>query len=203
MTKHLHSRKSDTNPIYSRWEGMRQRCNNKNFPSYKYYGGRGISVCPEWANYKNFFEWASKNGFKPELELDRIDGNGNYEPSNCRWVESIVNKRNVSERKRNKKYNWGIVKSKNQRFSVRIWDKSSGKVLGYGSYDSEDLAIKARDYALSGGIQPKKIRPDKGIYEKSWGFLVHVVKNNRCYHVGTFKTKEEAIQKRDEFYDSL
>lgn len=81
--------------LYSTWSGMRQRCNNPKNSSYKNYGGRGVSVCKEWNDdFFAFEKWAKQNGAKEELQIDRIDVNGNYEPSNCRWVDAITQANN-------------------------------------------------------------------------------------------------------------
>lgn len=92
-----HNKKQDgvkKRPSYAIWTMMKQRCNNPKNKDYKHYGARGIKVCPRWNLYLNFYE---DMGEKPEgLTLDRIDNNGNYELSNCRWVtqkEQILNSR--------------------------------------------------------------------------------------------------------------
>lgn len=84
--------------LYGIWLGMKTRCYNGNAEAYEHYGGRGITVCEEWLHdYLNFKEWAMANGYAENLTIDREDVNGNYEPSNCRWVEweyQCNNKRN-------------------------------------------------------------------------------------------------------------
>lgn len=81
-------------PIHSRWLGARDRCVNHNNPYYYNYGGRGIKMCSEWDDFMLFYNWAINNGFSKNLELDRIDNNGNYEPNNCRFVTRIKNSNN-------------------------------------------------------------------------------------------------------------
>lgn len=73
--------------LYRIWWAMRERCKNKKRPNYKYYGEKGIMVCPEWdGDFRAFYDWSMANGYKDNLTIDRVNGNGNYEPSNCRWV---------------------------------------------------------------------------------------------------------------------
>lgn len=85
--------------LYKVWSGMRGRCNNPNHHSYKNYGGRGISICDEWSVFDKFKKWAMANGYDPEAPfgsctIDRIDVNGNYEPSNCRWISAVSQQSN-------------------------------------------------------------------------------------------------------------
>ena len=88
--------------VYKTWESMKSRCYNKNDNKYDKYGGRGIKVCDEWLGKngaKNFAEWAYANGFdenkhQKEQSIDRIDVNGNYEPSNCRFTNAKIQANN-------------------------------------------------------------------------------------------------------------
>lgn len=70
---------------YRIWVGMRSRCNNPNVPIYRWYGGRGIKVCQRWDSFANFWEDMAE-GYKDDLQIDRINSDGNYEPKNCRWA---------------------------------------------------------------------------------------------------------------------
>lgn len=80
--------------VYRIWDAMWQRCTNENNQHYRHYGGRGIAVCDEWSYYPNFHEWAMESGYQDGLEIDRVDNNGNYEPSNCRWETRKTQVRN-------------------------------------------------------------------------------------------------------------
>lgn len=83
--------------LYKVYQNMKQRCVNPNNQRYKFYGGKGIAVCKEWNDdYLKFKEWASDNGYKQGLSIDRIDINRDYEPSNCRWAEYKVQNNNRS-----------------------------------------------------------------------------------------------------------
>ena len=76
--------------LYRIWSAMKQRCTNPKSDSWSRYGGRGISVCADWAkDYVNFHTWAMASGYEDGLELDRIDPNGDYGPSNCRWLTRL------------------------------------------------------------------------------------------------------------------
>jgi hypothetical protein len=76
------------------WKCIKNRCMNRRVLGYQDYGGRGISLCNEWLDFRSFYEWSIANGYTNELQIDRRDTNGNYEPENCRWVTSKTNNRN-------------------------------------------------------------------------------------------------------------
>lgn len=82
-------------PVYDTYNGMMARCYNVKKGAYKHYGGRGIKVCEEWHDIHSFIEWCENNGFKPELQLDRINNEQDYSPDNCRFVTPTKNLRNT------------------------------------------------------------------------------------------------------------
>lgn len=113
--------KTRLNNVY---HGMKARCYNKNAPKYKNYGARGITICEEWKNdFKTFADWAVKNGYDEKAKrgtctIDRIDVNGNYEPSNCRWVSTKVNCNN--------KRNNHLITFENKTHTLSEWAKLLG-----------------------------------------------------------------------------
>ena len=99
LTKHDGSRTR----LYKVWTSMKHRCHNSADANFQHYGGRGISVCDEWRNsFKEFQDWALSNGYRQGLTIDRINNDGNYEPSNCRWT--TMSEQNRNQRPRRKSY---------------------------------------------------------------------------------------------------
>ena len=120
--------------LYPIWVSMKSRCYNENNNDYKYYGGRGITVCDEWKqNYKTFEAWALGAGYdkfapRGECTLDRIDNNGPYSPDNCRWVpmsEQGKNKREYTEN-REKSETIGKITIRGVEKSIPQWASETG-----------------------------------------------------------------------------
>jgi hypothetical protein len=87
--------------LFRIWCLMRRRCNRPGNSNYRYYGGRGVRVCNEWnEGFLPFYNWAISNGYEDSLSIDRIDNDGNYEPSNCRWATISEQRNNMSSNKR-------------------------------------------------------------------------------------------------------
>ncbi|MGE6612526.1 hypothetical protein ACQKFG_18590 [Peribacillus sp. NPDC076916] len=108
---------SDTR-LYDIWIAMKSRCENPKNTNYHHYGGREIKVCNEWREFENFMEWALNNGYTDELSIDRIDVNGDYEPSNCQWVTQKVQMNNT---RRTKKLTYDGV-----TMSLTMWAEEVG-----------------------------------------------------------------------------
>lgn len=80
--------------LYETWRGMIARCENQNRHDFHHYGGRGIAVCDDWHDMFKFVEWAEASGWSEGLTLDRINTNGPYAPTNCRWVTKLEQNQN-------------------------------------------------------------------------------------------------------------
>ena len=107
-----------TSILYKKWTSMKTRCFNKNNPTYKSYGGRGITICKEWLDFWTFREWAYEKGYKDGLSIERIDVNGNYCPENCCWIE-------VSEQANNKRRS-AFIEYGGKRQTASQWAKELG-----------------------------------------------------------------------------
>lgn len=143
-TKHGHY---DTR-IYRIWFDMKRRCQNKNRPRYNDYGGRGITVCPEWIDkkygFKNFYEWAINNGYSDKLSIDRINVNGNYEPGNCRWSDKYTQARNTRANK--------VIEYKGEKHSLAEWVDKLGLKYSRVKYRLN------RGYSVEQSFNNKKIK---------------------------------------------
>ena len=150
LTKHS----SCGSKVYNTWRAMTYRCSCKNGKNYKDYGGRGITVCKDWLNASNFIKWATSNGYCEGLQIDRINNDGNYEPSNCRFVnarDNVLNQR--------------LLKSSNTTgYTGVYWYKTYGKYvtkisvnkksnhLGYSNTKKEALK-KRNDFIIENNLE--------------------------------------------------
>lgn len=89
--------------LYMVWTSMRQRCKNPKNKEYKYYGGRGISVCEEWNDYAVFNEWAQSHGYREGLSIERVDIDRGYCPENCTWIPLSEQAKNTTRTMNNRK----------------------------------------------------------------------------------------------------
>lgn len=105
-------------PLYQAWSAMKSRCQNLNAQAYQNYGARGITVCDEWQEFIPFRDWALCNGWRHDLQLNRIDNNGNYEPSNCNFVTP---KENSNNRRNNR-----VIRFNGETKTLSEWSDSTG-----------------------------------------------------------------------------
>jgi hypothetical protein len=98
MTERLTTHGKTKTRIYRIYNNIIARCYKPTNTRYSVYGGRGISVCEEWRNsFQAFCDWAMTNGYRDDLTIDRINNDGNYEPSNCRWIGNKDQQSNRSD----------------------------------------------------------------------------------------------------------
>lgn len=133
------------NRLYHTWSEMKRRCIGR-CTNHQYYGDKGISYCPEWEDFNAFAQWAINSGYSPGLEIDRIDGDENYTPDNCRWVSHKDNSRNRKARANNKTGVPGVHPRQNRSGKIvyrATISTDSGKV-NLGTFETIDEAAKAR-----------------------------------------------------------
>lgn len=116
----LNTKHGKTNTrLYKIWDSMKQRCYNHNAKNYKNYGGRGIKIYNKWLNdFESFYNWSMENGYKDTLSIDRIDGNKDYEPSNCKWS---TRKEQNNNRRNNK-----LITYKGKTKTIAEWSNELG-----------------------------------------------------------------------------
>lgn len=103
--------------LYNIWKTMRQRCYNPQNGKFKVYGARGITICDEWSDFVVFRRWALESGYNKNLTIDRIDVDGNYEPSNCQWADN--------NQQANNKTNNVIINYKGEIFTMSEFCKEN------------------------------------------------------------------------------
>lgn len=81
--------------LYNVWRTMIHRCEDPTYHKFPIYGGRGITVCRAWHDPHKFMDWAEANGYRPGLQIDRMDNSRGYSPSNCRWTTAKEQARNT------------------------------------------------------------------------------------------------------------
>ena len=147
--------------LYLVWVAIRQRCFNPKNKDFKYYGGRGITICDEWNNPKSFIDWAIEHGWKMGLQIDRIDNDKNYDQANCLFgtrssntlngrlvrIDSTTGYRGVHWDKNKKKY------------IARL--QLNGKRNHLGGFKTVIEAAEARDaFVVKNGIRAPLNFPD-------------------------------------------
>lgn len=135
--------KSNTK-TYSVWEAMKQRCYNTNHKQYEYYGGRGITICPQWLDFTVFL--ADMGEYPPDMVIDRIDPNGNYNKENCRWTTRSESSYNTRKQKNNTSGRTGVrLDIRDNRWYATI--DFQGETIRLGSSLIFEDAVKLRETA--------------------------------------------------------
>jgi len=133
-------------PLYRVWLCIKRRCYGKNNENYRYYGGRGISVCDEWINNpESFIKWGLNNGYKVGLTLDRRDNDGDYEPANCRFVTQRGNLLNSRLLRSNNTSGYRGVFYHKMRGEYMAYISINGTRIHLGYYLNKTDAAKAYD----------------------------------------------------------
>jgi hypothetical protein len=132
---------------------MRMRTLNPNHKSYNNYGGRGITLCDEWLDVQNFWDWAMSNGYSDELSIDRIDNDAGYSPENCRWATQTIQSRNTRIQKNNTSGYRGVSFYKNYKMFVVKIDVNRKRIhLGYYKTAVEG-AIAYNNYIIENNLE--------------------------------------------------
>jgi hypothetical protein len=156
--------------LYNIWSKLKGRVLNPKNKQYNDYGGRGITICDEWLDVQNFYDWAMANGYSDELTIDRIDNDEGYFPENCRWTTQTIQTRNQRVYKNNTSGYKGVcyLKNNNKYKAVITINKKS---IYLGLYPTpEEGAIAYNNYIIENNLEGfilNEITTDKTIkYER-------------------------------------
>lgn len=136
--------------LYHKWEGIKQRTLNENCKDYAGYGGRGITICPEWRDsFEAFRDWALANGYQDDLTIERKDVNGDYCPDNCRWATP---KDQANNRRNNR-----VIEHNGERHTLKQWADNAG------------MSLEALKYRLDSGWDMERAlkTPTRGYKRKN------------------------------------
>lgn len=173
--------------LYHVWKSMKSRCYNPNNAEYKYYGGRGITVCDAWHKYDNFKEWAISSGYDVgaafgDCTIDRIDVNGDYSPDNCRWADLFVQGAN--------KTNTIVINDCGTPMSLRSFAIKHGKIPGTvrdrflnGTELLSDYSIKKQYYTHNGETH----------YLREWADIVGILPETISWRIKNGWSVDEAL----------
>lgn len=116
--RHMATHGETKTRLFKIWSSMHERCEREKHPHFKDYGGRGVTVCDEWDEFIPFREWSLQNGYNDLLTIDRKNSDGNYEPSNCRWV--------TMKTQQNNKRNNHTIELNGEVHTISEWSEITG-----------------------------------------------------------------------------
>ncbi len=144
--------------LYRIWSAMKTRATNKNTKTADRYVLRGITLCDEWKNsYPNFKKWAMKNGYKDTLTIDRIDNDGNYEPSNCRWATQAEQMYNTNQNRVNNTtgYRGVYLRKESGKYRAMLTYEGKTHYIADNINTAKDAAIKVNKYVIENNLPHK------------------------------------------------
>jgi hypothetical protein len=193
FTIHGHS----TSSFYKLYYGIKDRCYNSNNPNYKHYGGRGIIICDEWLNdFMSFYSWAMANGYKDGLSIDRINVDGNYEPSNCKWA---TQKEQVNNTRRNV-----LLEINGEVKNITQWTEEYNLKRGVIKRRLE-LGWQGED--LVKPTEVKKAEFQSGVKNITWDrnynkWSVALQENGKNKRIGYFLELDDAIKAKESYINN-
>jgi len=141
--------------LYNTWRGMKERTTNVKSSSYQNYGGRGIKLCKEWYSFNGFKQWVDTTNYVDGLTIERIDVNGNYEPSNCCFITKKAQSYNKKNRISNKSRYTGVTwHSRDNIYEVSITFNYKQNYIG--RFHDLKSAVQARNDFIDKNNLPHK-----------------------------------------------